>query len=271
MIKRSIAAELRLLESEYPVITLLGPRQSGKTTLARASFPAHNYVNLEDPEERDLAREDPRAFFSLHPAPLVLDEIQRVPELCSWIQVLNVRDLGAFERFLGLLAGRIGQLVNLSALASDSGVSSTTLGAWLEALEASFIVYRLKPFHENLGKRLVKSPKLYLSDVGLACALLGIRSPSFVARDKLLGGLFENLVVMEAVKQYCNRGETPPLYFYRDQNGREVDLVIDRDRRLVPVEVKAAMTWTPEFAKGVEWFGGLSSRADRGFVVYAGE
>lgn len=186
-------------------------------------------------------------------------------------QILNIRNLAAFERFLGLLAGRIGQLVNLSSLAADTGISSTTLGEWLAALESSFIVYRLKPFFENVGKRLVKSPKLYFTDVGLAASLLGLRTTEAVARDPLLGGLFENMVVMEAVKRACNRGEEPQLYFYRDQNGREIDLIAERDRILHPIEIKASMTWNPDFAAGITWFRALTPRSGRGIVVYAGE
>ena len=370
MLDRELSDELRFLAREYPVLTLLGPRQSGKTTLCRAIFPDHRYINLEEPEIRALALADPRAFFKQNPPPLILDEIQRAPELCSWIQVivderktkgefiltgssqpallaaisqslagrnalatlypftigelrsggietgrddgilagffprvhaekqeptrayrsyiqtyierdirqiLNIKSLAAFERFLGFLAGRIGQLVNLSSLAADTGVSSTTLAEWLNALESSFLVYRLRPFHANLGKRLVKAPKLYFSDVGLASALIGLKTTDAVARDKLLGNIFENLVVMEAVKQFCNHGETPPLWFYRDQNGREIDLIVDRNRQLIPIEIKASMTWNPEFAKGVTWFQELAAREAggqppaRALVVYAGE
>jgi len=328
------------------------------------AFPAYSYVNLENPESRIMAVDDPKAFFRLNPPPLILDEIQRTPQLCSWIQVivdesgrkgdfiltgssqfglrsaiaqslagrnaltelypltiselaaagiqlerdqflvsgffprihadrqeatrayrnyiqtyierdlrnsLNIKNLPAFERFLGLLAGRIGQLINLNSLASDTGVSSTTLAEWLSVLEASFIVYRLKPYFENFGKRLVKTPKLYFTDVGLASSLLGIRTAEAAARDPLLGNLFENLVVMEAVKQASNRGEAPALYFYRDQNGREVDLIIERDRKLIPVEIKASSTWNPEFAKNLRWFQTLSPRAECGMVIYGGE
>ena len=363
MIRRNLAAELKILAREYPVLTVLGPRQSGKTTLVRNFFSDHRYVNLEEPELRTMAREDPRAFFRLNEPPLILDEIQRVPQLCSWIQVmvdergkrgefvltgsaqlalretigqslagrnaitvlyplcfeelgeagihmdrdtalisgffprihaegqdpvrayrnyiqtyierdirqiLNIKNLAAFERFLGLLAGRIGQLVNLNALAGDSGVSSTTLAEWLGALESSFLVYRLKPFFENFGKRLVKTPKLYFTDVGLASALLGLRTPKAAARDPLLGGLFENMVVMEALKQSSNRGEDSSLWFWRDQNGREIDLIIERNRNLTPIEIKASMTWNPEFASSLDWFRGLVPRAGKGIVVYGG-
>jgi predicted AAA+ superfamily ATPase len=364
MIPRILAAELLSLAVEYPVVTILGPRQAGKTTLAKMTFPGYGYVNLEDPESRSLATIDPRAFFRLYPPPLVIDEIQRSPELCSWIQVivdesgrkgefiltgssqlglrsavaqslagrnamaslypfsfaelggagislerdqllvsgffprvhadgqeptrayrnyiqtyierdlrnlLNIKNLVAFERFLGLLAGRTGQLVNLNSLASDTGVSSTTLAEWLGVLEASLIVYRLKPFFENYGKRLVKAPKLYFTDVGIVSSLLGIRTTEAAGRDPLLGNLFENMVVMEAVKQSSNRGEDASLYFFRDQNGREIDLIIERDRRLIPVEIKSSGTWNPEFAKNVQWFQALSPRADRGMVVYGGD
>lgn len=364
MISRSLIAELHLLAREYPVVTLLGPRQAGKTTLVRLAFPGHGYVNLEEPETRNLALGDPKAFLRLHPAPVIFDEVQRVPELASWIQVavdenptpgryvltgsaqwnllsavnqslagrnalttlypftlaelasggvqlrrdkllvsgfyprihteaqdparayrnylqtyierdvrsvLNIKNLVPFERFLGLLAGRVGQLVNLSSLASDSGVTATTLADWLGVLEASFLVYRLKPFFENYGKRLTKAPKFYFTDVGIASALLGIRSAEAAARDHLMGNLFENLVVMDAVKQVANRGGDAELYFFRDQNGREIDLIIDRDRKLTPIEIKASSTWNPEFARQVTWFQQLSDRAGRGIVVYSGE
>jgi len=364
MVKRTLESELILLAEQYPVITIFGPRQSGKTTLAQMTFLKHKYVNLEEPETRKLALTDPRAFFKLNPPPVIIDEIQRVPELCSWIQVMvdekkangnfiltgssqllmrstisqslagrnailtlfpysmaevktvksnlekddllvrgffpriysenqdpvrayknyiqtyierdlrslaNIKNIIAFERFLGLLAGRIGQLINLNSLASDTGVSSTTLNEWLGILEASFIVYRLKPFFENYGKRLVKRSKLYFTDVGLAASLLGIRSAESAARDPLMGSLFENMVIMDAVKQMHNRGEDVSLYFFRDQNGREIDLIIEKDRILTPVEIKASLTWNPGFAKQVEWFQKLSPRADKGFVIYGGD
>ncbi len=364
MIHRQLSAELLLLAQEYPVVTLMGPRQAGKTTLVKLTFPGHRYVSLEDPEQRQLALADPKAFFLMNPPPLVIDEVQRVPALASWIQglvdassangqfiltgssqwnllssvnqslagrnalsrlypltlselessgvvlqrdqllvsglfprvhqekqdptrayrnyiqtyierdvrtVLNIKNLVPFERFLGLLAGRVGQLVNLHSLAADTGVTSTTLADWLSVLEASFIVYRLKPFFENYGKRLTKTPKLYFTDVGLVSSLLGIRTPQAAARDPLMGNLFENLVVMEAVKQISNRGDEGDLYFFRDQNGREVDLILDHDRHLTPIEIKASFTWNPEFSRQILWFQELSPRAVRGKVVYAGD
>lgn len=364
MIHRQLTDELLRLSQEYPVVTILGPRQAGKTTLARTVFVSHRYVNLEDPEVRHLAESDPRAFFKQNPPPLVIDEIQRVPALCSWIQVmvdesgkngefvltgsaqidlrsaisqslagrnaltrlyplslkemreaglplerdqclvngffprihaegqepvrayrnyiqtylerdlrnlLNIKNLTAFERFLTLLAGRIGQLVNLHSLANDTGVSSTTLSEWLGILEGSFVIYRLKPFFENIGKRLVKAPKIYFCDPGLAASLLGIQSVAAVSRDPLMGSLFENMVVMEAVKQIGSQGLEPALSFYRDQNGREIDLILERDRKLIPIEIKSSQTWNPDFARQIPWFRDLIPRAESGMVIYGGD
>jgi predicted AAA+ superfamily ATPase len=364
MIIRQLTGELLRLAKEYPVVTILGPRQSGKTTLARSVFAGYRYVNCEDPEVRRLAESDPRAFFRQNPTPLIIDEVQRVPALCSWIQVLvdesgkngefvltgsaqldlgstisqslagrnaltrlyplslkemreagiplerdqclvngffprihaegqepvrayrnyiqtylerdlrsllNIRNLQAFERFLSLLAGRIGQLVNLHSLANDTGVSSTTLNEWLGILEGSFVIYRLKPFFENIGKRLVKAPKLYFCDPGLAASLLGIQSSDAAARDPLMGSLFENMIVMEAVKQIGSQGLEPSLYFYRDQNGREIDLILERDRKLIPIEIKSSQTWNPDFARQIPWFRQLTPRAEAGLVVYGGD
>ena len=349
---------------EYPVVTLTGPRQAGKTTLVRATFPEHGYCNLEDPELRRMASADPKQFFHLHQAPLILDEIQRVPELLSWIQVrvdeekrkggfiltgshqlqlheavtqslagrtallrllpLSLRELAAtglamdknellhrgflprihddaldptnayanyfrtyverdvrqlmelrnqriFETFLRLLAGRVGQPVNLSALAGDVGVSATTLKQWLSILEASFIIFRLPPYYRNFGKRLVKSPKIYFTEPGLACWLLGIESPSEAARDPLHGNLFENMVVAEAFKARLNAGLEPRLYFWQDSHHNEVDLVFERHRGLIPIEIKSAMTWHRDLAANLLRFQRGVPEAKAGFVIYAGD
>ncbi len=326
-------------------------------------FPSHAYANLEAPDVRRLAISDPHAFFSQFPPPVVIDEIQRVPELLSTIQVLadnspqrgqyiltgshqlrlqeavaqslagrtallrllplaitelkatgithtrdefiyqgfmprlyseqvdptrlyrnyyqtyierdirqmiNLRNLTDFENFTRLLAGRIGQVLNLSSLANDVGVSSTTLKEWLSVLEASHAIFRLNPYFENFGKRIIKSPKIYFTDVGLASYLLGIESPALVARDPLLGNLFENMVVLEALKARLNAGKEPELYFYRDNKGNEVDLLFRRNRQLIPIEIKAAMTFNPEFAKGIAQFQKIASSTQKGYIIYAG-
>jgi len=333
----------------------------------RAEFPDHAYANLEDPELRTLAGEDPKAFLQRYPAPVIFDEIQRVPELLSHIQVLVDETAGAkgdwiltgsnqlkllesvsqslagrtavltllplsiselrgsglplpktygewihrgflpriyregirpgsawrdyyqtyverdvrlllqlenqtgFERFLKLLAGRVGQLLNLNAMAGEVGVAQTTLNKWLSVLEASFIVFRLPPYFRNFGKRQTKSPKLYFTDPGLAAWLLGIETSGQVERDPLVGGLFENLVVVEALKSRLHAGRPPHLHFFRDSNGREVDLLYPADGGIIPVEIKSAQTYHPEFLSGIRYFQKLSGSSVPGRVVYAGE
>lgn len=364
MIHRDIEPELRNLARQYPVVTITGPRQAGKTTLARHVFPHHTYANLEQPDIRQLALSDPNAFFARFPTPAIIDEIQRAPELLSWIQVkvdehnesgqyiltgshqlqmgetisqslagrtallkllplsiaeleragihltrdeyltrgflpriydkglepvktyafymetyverdvrqyIHVRNLSQFEAFLKLLAGRVGQVLNLHSLARDVGVTSTTLANWLSVLEAAFVVHRIHPYHENFGKRVIKAPKVYFTEVGLASYLLGIQSPDQVGRDPLLGGLFENLVVNEILKARYNLGKPSGLHFMRDNHGNEVDLLLESDRQLVPIEVKAAMTWSERMAKGIRFVQSTAPNATKGYVVYAGD
>ena len=349
---------------DYPVVTITGPRQSGKTTLAKTTFPGYNYCNLENPEIRQLAENDPNAFFTSFSQPLIIDEIQRVPQLLSFIQVivdeknkkglflltgshqqslreavsqslagrtallrllpfsikellsanielnrdkliytgflpgiydnklnptkayrnyfqtyverdlrqlLQVKNLSNFENFIRLLAGRVGQILNLHALSGDLGVSATTLTHWLSVLEASFLVFRLQPYFENFGKRLVKSPKLYFTDVGLVCYLLGIETPEQVTRDPLIGGLFENMVVLEAVKTRLNKGFDPNLFYFRDNNKNEVDLIYKKQRMLTPIEIKSAMTFNEKLLKGIAYFQRTSNQAQKGYLVYSGD
>ena len=365
MIQRIIEPQLRRLAAQFPVITITGPRQSGKTTLAQHCFQGYDYVNLEEPETRTYASEDPKGFLADHPAPIILDEVQRVPALLSYIQVLSDRDrkLGQyvltgshqpklhseisqslagrtgilnllplsiaelvggsfsmerdelihrgflpklyampdadaeleysnyfatyverdvrllinlqhqheFEVFVRLLAGRVGQLLNLNSLADDIGVSAKTLKEWLNILEASFIVFRLQPYFENFGKRMVKNPKIYFTEVGLAAWLLGIKSSEMVARDPLVGNLFENMIVAEAMKARLNSGNTPDLYFFRDQRGFEIDMLLAANRRLYPYEIKAARTWSPDFAHNLKVFAERDDRIQNGTVIYAGD
>ena len=363
-IKREIEKELLSLMEDYPVVTITGPRQSGKTTLAKTTFPGYNYCNLENPEIRQLAENDPNAFFASFSQPLIIDEIQRVPQLLSFIQVivdeknkkglflltgshqqslreavsqslagrtallrllpfsikellsanielnrdkliytgflpgiydnklnptkayrnyfqtyverdlrqlLQVKNLSNFENFIRLLAGRVGQILNLHSLSGDLGVSATTLTHWLSVLEASFLVFRLQPYFENFGKRLVKSPKLYFTDVGLVCYLLGIETPEQVTRDPLIGGLFENMVVLEAVKTRLNKGFDPNLFYFRDNNKNEVDLIYKKQRMLTPIEIKSAMTFNEKLLKGIAYFQRTSNQAQKGYLVYSGD
>jgi len=366
MIEREMAKVLKRRASEFPVVTITGPRQSGKTTLVRACFPRHDYVNLEDPETRELAENDYHRFFSLHPAPVIVDEIQRVPKLASAIQSLvdkrrgtcgqfiltgshqpllretvsqslagrsallkllpldlaelkdapkvrlsqdalilrggmpelatshveanvyyknylqtylerdvrqmvNIRNAAAFRRFLTLLAGRVGQLANLNTLSGEVGVSHTTLSEWLNVLEASFIVFRLEPYFANVGKRLVKTPKLYFTETGLAACLLGLKTEAQVARDPLRGSLFENLIVSDILKRKLNSDAEEELYFFRTNDGTEVDLLEQTDEGLHPVEIKASMTWARSLADGLRKYKRLVPDAVRPTVVYGGK
>jgi predicted AAA+ superfamily ATPase len=365
MITRAIEPELHTLLQEYPVVTLLGPRQAGKTTLARHALPGYAYANLEQPEVRSFAEEDPKAFLAQFPDKLILDEIQRLPELLSYIQVavdaqpgngryvltgshqlalreaitqslagrtailhllpfsiaelvlhqlglagaehyiyqgflpriydqhqrptpawsnyyltyverdvrqlISLKDVSQFEKFMKLLAGRVGQLMDHSSIAGDVGVSGNTIKHWLSILEASFILYKLPPYFENFGKRVIKSPKYYFTDTGLLSFLLGIETPAQVTRDPLVGQLFENLVVMEAVKTLYNKGKLANLYFYRDSNGLEADLLVQQGRQLLPMEIKSSTTYRPELLKGLHRVRELSPQMEPALLVYAGE
>ena len=365
MIQRFIEPQLQRLAAQFPVITITGPRQSGKTTLAQHHFKNYDYANLEDPEIRTYATEDPKGFLADHPAPLIIDEVQRVPALLSYIQVisdrerklgqyvltgshqpelnseisqslagrtgilqllpLSIAELAAtnastdrdalihrgflpklhalpaadveleysnyfatyverdvrllinlqhqheFEVFVRLLAGRVGQLLNLNSLSDDIGVSAKTLKEWLNILEASFIVFRLPPYFENFGKRLVKTPKIYFTEVGLAAWLLGIKSAEMVSRDPLIGNLFENMVVVEALKARLNAGNPPDMYFFRDQRGFEIDMLIAANRKLYPYEIKSARTWSADFAGNLKAFAARDDRIEKGAVIYAGD
>lgn len=365
MIQREIQVQFKQLMKMYPVVTITGPRQSGKTTLAQMTFPEYRYVSLENFDVRQMAEADPKGFLKSYAAPVIFDEIQRVPELLSYIQtivdenkapgqyiltgshqpllgqeisqslagrtgilqllplsineltaagitmerdqyiyqgfmprlydttldaknlhrdyfstyvekdvrqMLNIKDLSTFETFVRLLAGRVGQLVNLSSLSGDVGVSAPTLKEWLSVLEASFIVFQLPCYFENFGKRLVKSKKLYFTEVGLATWLLGINNPEQVARDPLFGGLFENMVVIEALKNRFNAGEVSNLYFLRDSQGMEADLVFQKSHnQLIPVEIKGSMTWNKGFCQNLLKLRKLSENFGPGYVIYAGD
>ena len=347
LIDRTIEPVLKSLVLQYPVVMITGPRQSGKTTLCRKVFPEMAYVNLEAPDVRQFAQDDPRGFLASYRDGLIIDEIQRVPEITSYIQplvdehrvpgqfiltgsqqfevmegitqslagrtailkllpfsieelsyksnlpsldrllltgfypriydmnleptramgdyietyverdlrrLINIRELSLFEKFLKLCAGRSGQLLNLQSLANDTGISHTTARGWLTILEASYIVYVLKPYYRNISKRLIKSPKLYFYDVGLASYLLGIENEGQMSRDPLRGNLFESMVVMEALKFRLNRGKRDNMTFYRDSSGNEVDLVLEFGSSVFPVEIKGGMTVSRDYFKGLQHF-----------------
>jgi hypothetical protein len=188
------------------------------------------------------------------------------------ISLLNIKDLNLFQRFLTLLAGRVGQVVNYTSLGNDAGLSGTTVKNWISVLTASFIIFELPPFFENIGKRVTKSPKIYFTDTGLAAFLLGIETADQAARDPLRGGLYENFIILEILKSHYNKGRRPELYFYRDTHGNEVDLIIKRQRQLIPVEIKSAATFSKDFLKGIEKFRNiLKDRSPEGYVFYDGD
>ena len=363
MIQRTIEQLVLKRAAQYPVVTLTGPRQSGKSTLCQALFPNYKYLNLEDLALREFASSDPVGFIHQNQGGVILDEIQRVPELCSQIQVCvdankrkgefiltgshnlsvrqsinqslagrtavlellpfslkerqnfpskdlqeilfqgfyptifdqnieanvfladyiatyverdvrdleNIRDLTLFKKFLGLCAGRVGQLVNLSNLSNEVGVSSTTLKSWLTILEATYVVYLLKPFYKNLNKRLVKMPKLYFYDTGLMAHLLGIRKKEQLINHPLQGALFENMMIGEMKKQIAHKGLQHELYFYRDSKGVEVDLIVDQGTKLLPIEIKMAQTYSSGFLKNKSMIEkDLCLPAAKWQVVYSG-
>ncbi len=369
MIRRVLEARLRALARKFPVVTVTGPRQSGKTTLCRAVFSAKPYVSLEAPDVQEFARRDPRAFLAQHPEGAVLDEVHRVPELLPYVQtvvdarpvagsfiltgsanfallqslgqslagrtallallplaleevrrfrdppadlldllwrgsypavydrglepgdwypsyvatylerdvraLLNVGDLAAFQTCLRLCAGRVGQLVNLSSLGADAGVTHATVKSWLSVLETGYVAWRLPPFHANVSKRLIKTAKLHFADSGLACYLLGIRSADQLRDHPLRGALFETWVASEILKSRTHRGLPPSLSFFRDRKGAEVDVVVELGRELLAVETKSGQTVAGDFFAGLATFASLVGasrprRQVRGFVVYGG-
>ncbi len=366
LIRRHAEATLLQLARAYPVVAVTGPRQSGKTTLVRKAFPDKPYVSLEDLDERQFATDDPRGFLSRYPDGAILDEVQRCPELLSYLQtrldqarkkgqfvltgsqqfnllsgitqslagrvalipllpfalselqagkvapktlsdllfrglyppiydgpqkagiwygnymrtyierdvrqVIGVRDLSAFQRFVRMCAGRTGQLTNLSALASDCGVTHNTAKAWLSVLEASYIVHLLQPHHRNFDKRLVKTPKLYFCDTGLACWLLGIRTPAELGSHAQRGALFETWAVGELLKARYNRGLESNLYFWRDRSGNEVDVLIEEGKKLAPVEIKAGQTVASDYFRGLDrWQAMARQKSGKAWLVYGGD
>lgn len=363
MIKRALTLRIKKLSSLYPVIAITGPRQSGKTTLARELFPKHLYLNLENLDLLAAARADPRSFLHLGSGKkIIIDEIQKLPDLFSYIQVevdeqkisgqfvitgsqqfelsekisqslagrvanftllpfaiseigkipayeklaingfypriydrpipakdyyrdylstyverdirqiKNIGDLSSFQRFLQLAAGRIGQVVNLSSLASDTGVSHRTIESWLSVLEASYIIFRLQPYFQNFGKRVIKSPKLYFYDTGLLCYLLGIDTPDELNVHFATGHIFENMVIADCLKKIFNRRLSDKLYFFRDNNGLEVDLVVDRGGTQTGIEIKSGKTLDSEMLINLNSWQKINSHADKtGYLIYNGE
>jgi hypothetical protein len=365
MISRDLSQELLQQLKEYPIVTLLGPRQAGKTTLARELLKDYAYASLETPDVLAFAQDDPRGFLTQYPDKTIFDEIQRAPHLISYLQsivdesgktgqfvltgshqlelraaitqslagrtgilnllpfsiteleaakiafdnfeeyvftgflprvydqnqrpntayanyyqtyierdvrqIIQLKDASLFDKFMRLLAGRAGQVMNYQSLASDVGVDGKTIKEWLSILQASFVVFKLSPYFENFGKRVIKSPKYYFMDTGLLSYLLGIEKPEQVTRDPLVGQLFENMIVLEALKTRYNQGQIPNLYFYRDSHGNEIDLLYASGRELVGIEVKSSSTFTPHFKKTLLRFSEKQQTLQSSYVVYNGE
>lgn len=366
MIERELKVKILEYAKKYPIVTLTGPRQSGKSTLLQNSLPEYKYVSLEDPNSRRFAVEDPDGFIHTYPDKTIIDEAQRAPELFSYLQtwtdregkdgmyilagshnfllmesisqslagrtailkllpfshkelyqggilpkstddeilqgsypriydkglapgefypfyiqtyverdvrlVKNIGNLSLFTRFLKLCAGRIGQLLNMSSLATECGVSVSTVSSWISVLESSYICYLLQPDYHNYSKRLVKMPKLYFYDTGLACSLLGINSTEQLSLHYLRGGLFENLVVNEFLKGSANKAEEPDITFWRDSTGNEVDLIQHIDGKQFAHEIKSGATFSIDYFKGLAKWAKLSGTpAEQCFVHYNGE
>lgn len=365
MIKREIVNRIKQYGIKYPVIAVTGPRQSGKTTLLKSAFPDYEYISLENPDNRNFAETDPNGFFRRYSRKIILDEVQRIPALFSYIQTLvdesgeraqfilsgsqnfhlmesitqslagrvaifrlfpfdfqelqsvgllnddylhnlvkgfypaiydrdipsgifysnyvqtyiqrdvseliAIKDIRLFQNFLGLCATRAGQLLNLNSLASECGISQPTAKSWLSALENSYIVFQLFPYHENFSKRIVKTPKLYFYDSGLLCYLLKINFSDQLLTHSVKGNLFENMIVAEYVKRISHKNNFQDVWFWRDSNGHEVDLMIQDGQRLNLVEIKAGQTVMSNMFRGLLWWENLSKQKNlTKTLVYGG-
>jgi len=361
---RDIEKEALELAAHYPVLTITGPRQSGKTTLARHLFKDLPYFSFENPDLRSLVINDPRKFLSQLPKGAILDEIQNVPDILSYLQeiaderkndalfvitgsnhfavmqkvtqslagrtgilkllpfnlretgvdnpfstdellvkgfypaiyksklsapkiyrnyyetylqkdvrqLIQIKDLNLFDKFIRICAGRTGSLLNTANIANETGLSMPTIRSWLSVLEASYIIMLLPPLYENIKKRMIKSPKLYFYDVGLASYLLGIEDKVMMDRDPLRGSLFENMVVMEIVKHRFNAGFDHNVSFFRDSHHNEVDMVFRQGPKLIPIEIKSSQTFNPDFLNGLNYFKSVfPERVEKEFVIYDGQ
>ena len=366
MIIRVAQNKLSELSTEFPIVAVTGPRQSGKTTLVKSFFPVYKYFNLEELDIREEVRLDPRGFLSKQNAGFIVDEVQNVPDFFSYLQsfadnqkrmgqiiltgsqnflllekisqslsgrvgilelmplqlneynqfwenkltineilysglypaiydrniqpynwysqyirtyierdvrqIKNITNLGVFQRFIKLCAGRIGQLLNTNSLANDLGVNLNTVRSWLDILESSYVIFRLNPHQKNFNKRVVKQKKLYFVDVGLAAHLLGIESPEQVDTHYLKGNLFENLIISEFFKERYNKGKPSNLFFWRDHIGNEVDLLIEQGNTLTPIEIKSSQTLHSSLMDGLKKYTKLSlQNAQSSHLIYGGK
>jgi predicted AAA+ superfamily ATPase len=382
MIKRNLESQIKKYAEQYPVLSIVGPRQSGKTTLARYLFPDYRYVSLENLDIRSLGHDDPRGFLHDYPPPVIIDEIQRVPHLFSYLQekvdlnpapaqyiltgsqqfllmesisqslagrvinfklypftyneldgrpednsleeiftikkdaacpshsiedilftgmyprihdkklsprkwlenyvltyierdirqLVNVSNLRTFESFLKIIASQSGQLINFSSLSDLTGISLPTAKSWISLLETSGIIFILPPHHRSFSKRVVKTPKLFFNDTGLLCFLLSVRDSHDLKSHPLYGNIFETFVIGEFYKRICHIAEIPPLYFWRDKTGNEIDLVVDFGNKLFPVEIKASRTYSASFKDNiVKWLELKGNTQAEGLILFNGE
>jgi len=365
LIKRTAEARLQKLAATFRSIAVVGPRQSGKTTLCRLVFPHKPYISLENPDVLEFAKADPRGFLAQFKTGAILDEIQRAPHLFSYLQQVldetkkrglfiltgsnnfllqenitqtlsgriaylqllplslaelkeskrlkaayswhilnggypeviakkinpadwysgyldtyverdvrqlkNISNLSQFAKFLRLCAGRTGQILNMTSLGNDCGIDQKTVTAWLGILQSSFIIYLLKPYHGSFNKRIIKTPKLYFYDTGVACSLLGINNAKQIITHAAKGPLFENMIVSELLKERLNKGQQDNLYFWRDKTGNEVDILIDNAGKLIAMELKAGETIAQDFFKGLNYFSSLNKKTKEKQLVYGGK
>jgi len=364
-IKRNIEEKIKKAAKKIGVITIMGPRQSGKTTLTKMLFPSYKYYNLEDYGLRNRIAQDPRQFITDNKTGVILDEVQKYPELLSYIQlnidedfmpakfvltgsenlllsekvsqtlagrvaifnllpfsiseltkakklknnfleqtrfgfypriysqklkpndiypdyistyierdvrqVKNIGSLTNFQRFLKLLAGRTGQILNLSNLASDVGVNYKTIDSWISLLESTYIAFRLQPYYKNFGKRIVKAPKVYFYDTGLVCSLLGIDSKKEFSTHSAVGSIYENMVVADIKKQIFNTKSTSEIYFWQDSQNNEIDVLIKNSDKLYPIEIKAGSSFNSDYLKGIKLWNKLQKESAQSYVIYNGE
>ncbi len=365
MIQRQLSKKLIEISKYFPIVSLNGPRQSGKSTLLKNTFPKLSYVTLENPDDLAFALHDPRRFLEAYPKGIIIDEAQNAPQIFSYIQgivdsnpkikfilsgsqnfllnqhisqtlagrigiltllpfsikelqnanklklgfeqvaftgffpriydkkippalfypsylqtyvqrdvmqITKIADAALFTKFLKLLAGRVGQLINLSSISADVGVAVNTIKAWLSILEMSYIIVQLKPHYNNFAKRLVQQPKLYFYDTGLLCYLLGLETPKQLSTHFARGLVFENLIILELLKNRFNNGKENNLFFWRDKNGKEVDCIIETNDKLVPIEIKSSSTKSLHFFDGVKYYKYLAKdKVKQTFVVYGGK
>ncbi|MDC7242805.1 MAG: ATP-binding protein [Sphaerochaetaceae bacterium] len=362
MIDRQLENELALLKKEFPIIAILGPRQSGKTTISQKVFPNYDYVTLEDIDHREFAQNDPRGFLDRYNEKVIIDEIQRVPLLMSYLQshvdkmkkngeivitgshnfllmeqisqslagrvgitkllpfsykelsktendindiifkgsypriydqgirpevfyknyistyiekdirqIKLITKIDDFLKFIKILAGRTGQELNTNSISEECGVSHKTIKEWISVLEASFIVYRLRPYHKNYKKRIVKNPKIYFTDTGLVCNLLGIRKKEDIDYHFLKGSLFETYIVNEFIKYNFNFGDKYDIYFWRDNHKKEIDIIMDFGFRQRAFEVKSSKTVNEKFFDTLKYWHSLTdTELENLYLIYGG-